>query len=193
MVGAAARVEAGDRLKEAVRVDVDATRTLAPQSSAAEPVADHVLDVEAAAGVDQQALAMAAAQHRQRRGGGAEHRHAFDLGRGMADAPGDAVGFGRILGGNDDRRQPPERRHRRLAPGLGLGGVEAGGVARHQRGDHRRIGIVGLDQDAAGLVAAPGAAGDLLDLLEAALGGAQVAAGRPRSASTTPTSVRLGK
>ena len=35
---------------------------------------------------------------------------------------------------------------------------------------------MGLDQHAARLVAAPGAAGDLLDLLEAALGGAQVAA-----------------
>ena len=35
---------------------------------------------------------------------------------------------------------------------------------------------MGLDQHAARLVAAPGAPGDLLDLLEAALGGAQVAA-----------------
>ena len=36
---------------------------------------------------------------------------------------------------------------------------------------------MGLDEHAAGLVAAAGAAGDLLDLLEAALGGAEVAAG----------------
>ena len=36
---------------------------------------------------------------------------------------------------------------------------------------------MGLDEHAARLVAAPGAAGDLLDLLEAALGRAQVAAG----------------
>ena len=111
----------------------------------------------------------------------------------MADAARDGFGFGRILGRDDDRREPPERRHRRFAPGLGLGGVEAGRIARDQRGDHRRVGIVGLDEHAAGLVAAAGAAGDLLDLLEAALGRAQVAAGRPRSASTTPTRVRLGK
>ena len=35
--------------------------------------------------------------------------------------------------------------------------------------------------------------GDLLDLLEAALRGAQVTARQARSASTTPTKVRLGK
>ena len=35
---------------------------------------------------------------------------------------------------------------------------------------------MGLDEDAAGLVAAAGAAGDLADLLEAALGRAQIAA-----------------
>ena len=38
---------------------------------------------------------------------------------------------------------------------------------------------MGLDQHPARLVAAPGAAGDLLDLLEAALGGAQIAAVEP--------------
>ena len=37
---------------------------------------------------------------------------------------------------------------------------------------------MGLDEHAARLVAAAGAAGDLADLLEAALGGAQVAAGK---------------
>ena len=40
------------------------------------------------------------------------------------------------------------------------------------------IGIVALDEDAARLVAAAGAAGDLADLLEGALGRAQVAAGQ---------------
>ena len=83
-----------------------------------------------------------------------------------------------VFGGDDDRREAAERRHRRLAPRLGLGGVEARRVARDQRGDDRRVGIVGLDEDAARLVAAAGAAGDLLDLLEAALGRAQVAAGK---------------
>ena len=136
---------------------------------------------------------MAAAEHSERGGGGAEDRHALDVRRGMADAAGDGFGFGRVLGGDDDRGEAPEWRHGRLASGLGLGGVEARCVAADQRGDHRRVGLVGLDQDAAGLVAAAGAAGDLLDLLEAAFGGAQVAARRPRSASTTPTRVRFGK
>ena len=65
--------------------------------------------------MDEQALAVAAAEHGQRRRGGTEHGHALDLGRGMADAPSDGVGFLGILGGNDDRREPAERRHRRFA------------------------------------------------------------------------------
>ena len=59
---------------------------------------------------------------------------------------------------------------------FGLGGVEALAVAADQGLDHRRRRLVGLDQHPARLLAAPGAAGDLGDLLEAALGGAQIAA-----------------
>ena len=95
---------------------------------------------------------------------------------GIADAPGYGFGFGRVLGRNDDRCEPAERRHGRFAPRLGLGGVEAGCVAFDQRGDDRGVGVVRLDKDAARLVAAAGAAGDLLDLLEAPLGGPEVAA-----------------
>ena len=112
-------------LKEAVGVDVDRDADLGAPFEPAQPVADDVLDVEAARGVDQQALAVAAAQHGERGGGRAEHRHAFDARRGLADAAGDGFGLGLVLGRDDDRRQPAERRHRRLAPRLGFGGVEA--------------------------------------------------------------------
>ena len=126
--------------------------------------------------MDQQPLAVAAAQHGKGRRGGAEHRHALLPGRGMADAARHRFGLAGILGGDDDRRQPSERRHRRFAPGLGFRRVEARDVAADQSGDDWRLRVVGLDQHAPGLVAAPGASGDLLDLLEAALGGAQVTA-----------------
>ena len=53
---------------------------------------------------------MAAAEHRERGGGGAEHRHAVDVRRGLADAAGDGLGLGLVLGRDDDRRQAPERR-----------------------------------------------------------------------------------
>src|SRR5438309_8321500 len=72
-------------LKEAVRVDVHADSDLCTPFHFSEPVADHVLDVERAAGVDEEALTMSPTQHRQRGRGGAEHGHSFDLGRGMAD------------------------------------------------------------------------------------------------------------
>src|SRR5437763_10807646 len=164
-------------LQETVGVNVDADPNPGVPVDGGEPVADHVLDIEAAPGVHQQALAVAAAEHGERGGGGAEYRHAFDLRRGMADAASDGLGFVRVLGRDDDRREPPERGHGGLAACLGLGGVEACCVSFDERRDDLRIGIVGLDEYASGLVAAAGAAGDLLDLLEAALGRAQVAAG----------------
>ena len=55
------------------------------------------------------------------------------------------------------------------------------------------VGIVGLDQHAPGLVAAPGAPGDLLDLLEAALGGAQVAALQPEVGVDHPDQRQIGE
>ena len=83
---------------EAVGVDVDADPDLAAPVEGREPVADHVLHVEATAGMDQQALAMTAAKHGERSRGGAKDRHAVDPGRGVTDAAGDRFGFGRVFG-----------------------------------------------------------------------------------------------
>src|SRR5947209_1641947 len=84
-----------------------------------------ILDVEAAPRVDEEPLAVAAAKHGERGRGRAEHRHSFHFRGAASNAPGDGLGFLRILGRNDDSREPAERRHRRLAPRLRLGGVEA--------------------------------------------------------------------
>jgi hypothetical protein len=50
--------------KEAVGVDIDADPDFGAPLDLGQPIADDVLDVEASAGVDEQALAMAAAEHR---------------------------------------------------------------------------------------------------------------------------------
>src|ERR671912_2495209 len=76
-------------LQEAVGVDVDRHPDLAAPLQLAEPVADHVLHVEAARRVDQDALAMTAAKHRQRCRRRPEHGHPVDLGRRLSDPPRD--------------------------------------------------------------------------------------------------------
>src|SRR5437660_12111883 len=81
-------------LEEAVGVHVDADSHLCAPFYLCKPVADHVLDVEGAAGVDEEALTMSSAEHRQGSRGRAEHRHAFDLWSGMADTARDGFGFG---------------------------------------------------------------------------------------------------
>src|SRR6185503_14198866 len=115
--------------KKAVGVDVDSDPDLWAPFDFGEPVADDVLDVEASSGMDEEPLAVAAAEHGERGGGGAEYRHAFDRGRGVADAAGDPFRFRGILGGNDDRGEATEGRHCGLPPGFGLRGIEAGRVA----------------------------------------------------------------
>src|SRR4051812_4714586 len=64
--------------QEAVGIDVDADADLRVPFDRGQPVADRVLDVEGSPRVDQQALAMTAAKHRQRGRRRAEHDHAVD-------------------------------------------------------------------------------------------------------------------
>src|SRR3954471_5383636 len=73
-------------LKETIRIDIDADADLRAPLDAGQPVADHVLDIEASARVDQQALAVAAAKHGQRRRGGAKHDHSVHFWWGMTDS-----------------------------------------------------------------------------------------------------------
>jgi hypothetical protein len=91
-----------------------------------QPVADHVLDVEAAAAWTSRRWRWRPRSMASGAGAGPNTAMPSTARRGMADAAGDRFGFGRVLGRDDDRREPAERRHRRLAPRLGLGGVEAG-------------------------------------------------------------------
>src|SRR5437868_8539095 len=85
-------------LEKTVWIDVDADADLRAPFDLGEPIADHVLDIEAAAGVDEEALPMAAPEHREWGGRWAEHRHAFDFRRGVADPASDSFGFACLFG-----------------------------------------------------------------------------------------------
>ncbi len=79
--------------------------------------------------MDEQALPVPSAKHRQWSRGGAEDGHAFDFGRRITDPPRDRSSFVSILGRDYDRGEPPERRHRGFPPSLGLRCIEAGRIA----------------------------------------------------------------
>ena len=119
---------------------------------------------------------MSSAQHGERRGGRAIGFHAIDSGRGAGDRFCCCLGVAQVLGRNDDRRHPPERRRIGFAAAFGFGGVKGVCIARHQRADHGRAGIMRLDENTPGLGPATGASADLRDLLKAALRRAEVAA-----------------
>ena len=87
---------------------------------------------------------------------------------------------GGVLGRNDQRRETAEGRQAGALAHGDLLLVELLRVAREQRRDHRMLRLKGLDQRAAGLVAAPGAPGHLIEQLKGALGRARIAAAKPK-------------
>src|SRR3546814_13351664 len=118
--------------------------------------------------MDEEALAMAAAEHGEGSGGGAEDGHLLDLGRGAADEAGGFGGFGQVLRRDDDAGQAAERRHGGVAAGFRLGGIEAFGVAADESADDGSGGLAGLDEDAGRPLTPAGPAGTRHDLREAA-------------------------
>src|SRR6202042_54331 len=82
-----------------------------------------------------------------------------------------------VLGRNDDRREPAERRQAAKPPLLGLFPIEALGVAGHERRDDGMLRLPGLQQGMSQFVAAPGAAGRLTQQLERALGRSWIGVG----------------
>ena len=82
-----------------------------------------------------------------------------------------------VLGRNDDRREPTERRQAAEAPLLRLFSIEPLGVAGHERCDDRMVRLPGLQKRVARLVVAPRAAGRLAQKLERALGRARIGVG----------------
>ena len=95
--------------------------------------------------------------------------------------------------GDDEAREPAERRIVRAFAGGDLGVVERFAVLRDQRAHHRVLGLMGLQIAAADAGVAAGAADHLMQHLEGALGGARIAVVEPESASTMPTRLSFGK
>ena len=87
------------------------------EAERAEPVADYALKFGAAAGVEEQAVAVAASEQRHRGGGGAEDGYVVELGAGVADVVGRRPRFGIVFGRNNDRRPSPEWRRACVAAG----------------------------------------------------------------------------
>ena len=153
----------------------------APSRAASAPsasmAADEALHVGSRLALDQQAEAVAAADQRQRRLGRAEHGDVGGLRRGAAQRARMALRLGPRRGADDDAGEPAEGRQRGALALGDLALVEGFGVARDDRLHHRMVGLVGLQQAAALLAGAPGAARHLAEQLEGALGGARVAIG----------------
>ena len=89
------------------------------------------------------------------------------------------LGGAGVLGRDDQRREPAEGRQAGALAQRRLLLVEALGLAAEQRANDRMIGLPALDQRAARLVAAAGAAGHLSEQLKSALGGARIGAAEP--------------
>src|SRR5690606_33732704 len=84
-------------LDEAVRVDVDADSQAGRKGEGAEPLANYVLQLGGAAGIDQQPVAVPAPQQRQRRRGRAEYGNVGMAWPGAADRASGVAGFRFVL------------------------------------------------------------------------------------------------
>ena len=95
--------------------------------------------------------------------------------------------------GNQQARQPAERRIAGLLAHLDLGGVERLAILRDQRAHHRMLGLVRLQIAVAAPLLAAGAADHLMQQLERALGGARIAVGKAEIGIDDADQIELGK
>ena len=87
---------------------------------------------------------------------------------------------GRAIGSGDDHGgQPAERRQAGVAPCLRFLAIETLEIAGKQRAQDRMLFLPGLHIGPARFFSAPRAAGNLVEKLKRALGGARVAIGQP--------------
>ena len=136
---------------------------------------------------------MAPAHQCERRLGGAEDAHRFVVRRRCGEPARMGVGGGTLAGRNDEARQPAEWRIAGLLTHLDLAGVERLAVAGDQRLHDRMIGLVRLQEADAAACLAAGAAGDLVQQLEGALGCARIAVGEAEIGVDDADQVELGE
>ncbi len=160
--------------QEAVRVHIHCQSERAFGGEASEPLAQVSLHVGLARGFYQEAPAVAAAHQAQRGGRRAEDLDVAGFRGAAGDEAGEAFGLCAVAAGDDEGGKAAVRRQARLAADGHFLGEEAVAVALGERFHQRMVGEVGLDQGAAGPVAASGAAGHLGEQLPGALSGARV-------------------
>ena len=95
--------------------------------------------------------------------------------------------------GNQQARQPPERRIAGLLAHLDLGGVERLAILRDQRAHHRMLRLMRLQIAVAAALLAAGAADHLMQQLECALGGARIAVRQAKIGIDDADEVELGE
>jgi len=117
----------------------------------------------------------AAADQSERCVGGAEDAYVVDRGGGAGESARVACRLVPVGPGDDEARQPAERRIVRALAGRDLGVVERLAILRDQRAHYRVLGLMGLQVAAADAGVAASAADHLMQKLEGALGGARVA------------------
>ena len=136
---------------------------------------------------------MAAADQSERRVGGAEDAYVIHWRRGAGERARVARRLVPVGAGDDEARQPAERRIVRAFAGRDLCVVERFAVLRDQRAHHRVFGLVGLEIAAADAGVAAGAADHLMQELEGALGGTRVAVVEAQVGVDDADEVELGE
>ena len=180
--------------KKALRIDVDFELERALRlGHSSKPFAQIGRKIEIARRFHQHAEAVAPAHHRERRFGGTEHAHLIVDRRNRGDFP--RVGFGGVLvgAGNEQARQPAERRIAGLLAHLDLGRVERLAVLRDQGAHHRMLGLVRLQITVAAPLLAAGAADHLMQQLERALGRARIAVRKSEIGVDNADQIELGE
>src|SRR5260370_28446704 len=140
-----------------------------------EPAAQIARKIEAPRRLRQQPKPVPAAYHRNRGLGGAEHPHCLPRRRCTGKTPRKAFGGWTIGPGDDEAREPPERRIPGALARLDLGRVEGRAVAGNDRTHHRVLRLMGLEIAVAAAGFAAGAGRHLIQELKGPLGGARIA------------------
>src|SRR6185369_8966086 len=106
-----------------------------------------------------------------------------------------AVAFRRVplIGGNDQARQPSERRIAAALAQFDFGRIECVAVARYQRLHHRMLRLMRLQQPDAAAFLASGAADHLMQKLEGALRRTRIAVAEAEVAVDDADQIELGE
>src|SRR5689334_19198463 len=142
--------------QEALRIDIDFELEIALWlGPGGKPFAQIVRQVEAAGGFEQDAKAIAALDHRERRFRRTQHLHMLVARCERHQPARKPFGAGAVTGGDDEARQAAERRIEGALARADLVLVKGLAVAGDERLHHGMLGLMGLQiADAEALVAA---------------------------------------